>query len=140
LDPPGTYRDAKGRLRDKKTNQYVKDPNRQSSKRKNKNSYPRNIKERKKALLRDADDPNSGLSPEAREEIKLTKGNKVPDGYEVSHEEPLYTRTTHEGKTELDKADNMKTQKKETHRARHEKCGDQYHEYGPTTKPKSSKP
>ena len=138
-DPPGTYRGSDGRLRDSKTGRFVKDPDKVSEK-KSKSDYPRNMAERRKALLRDANDPNSDLTPEAREFIKKNNGNKVPEGYEVSHEEPLYTRTTHEGKAELDTADNMKTQPKTTHRQRHMICGDQYHDYGAATKPKNTKP
>ncbi|WP_110955872.1 hypothetical protein [Anaerosinus massiliensis] len=91
--------------------------------------FYRSKSERRKALLRDANDPNSGLSPEAREYIKKTKGNNVPKGYEVSHEKPLYTGKTVEQKKELDKMDNMKTQEKKFHRSRHKECGDQYHDY-----------
>ena len=80
-------------------------------------------------MLRDADDPNSGLSQEARDYIKENKGKRVPEGYEVSHETPLYTKKTIEGKKELDKADNMKTQEKEIHRNRHRECGDQFHKF-----------
>lgn len=90
--------------------------------------------ERRKALLRDADDPNSDLDDNAREYIKTNNGKKVPKGYEVSHEEPLYTVETYEQKKELDVADNMRTQKKETHRNRHKICGDQYHSFGPPKK------
>jgi hypothetical protein len=138
-DPPGTYRDPQGRLRDSKTSKFVKDPNKAPTNPK-KPTYQRSMAERKKALLRDAKDPNSDLSPEARAEILKTNGNKVPDGYEVSHEEPLYTRTTDAGKAELDVADNMKTQPEPTHRARHRVCGDQYHQYGPTNKPSNPQP
>lgn len=91
------------------------------------------MSERKKALLRDADDPNADVSPSARKFIKKHKGNKVPKGYEVSHEEPLYTKPVSK-RGELDVADNMKTQPKKKHRARHKNCGDQYHDYGPPKK------
>lgn len=80
-------------------------------------------------MLRDANDPNSGLSQDARDFIKKNNGNKVPEGYEVSHEKPLYTAKTVEQKREIDKTDNMKTQRKKTHRDRHKPCGDQYHDY-----------
>jgi hypothetical protein len=46
------------------------------------------MSERTKTLLRDADDPNADLTPEAGQFIKDNNGNKVPEGYEVSHEEP----------------------------------------------------
>jgi len=91
--------------------------------------YRRNMAERRKALLRDADDPASGLGDKAGDFIKRTKGKNVPKGYEVSHEKPLYKKPPGERCT-LDKAENMKTQSKEVHRARHEICGDQYHEFG----------
>lgn len=94
------------------------------------------MSERRKALLRDADDPAADLTDEARQYIKDNNGNKVPENYEVSPEEPLYTRKNNEGKSEIDVADNMKTQPKDTHRARHKICGDQYHEFGPANKPK----
>jgi len=91
--------------------------------------FYRSMSERRKALLRDANDRNSGLSQEARDYIKKHNGNKVPEGHEVSHEKPLYTAKTIEGKKELDKADNMKTMEKKAHRTRHKECGDQYHKY-----------
>lgn len=91
--------------------------------------YRRNMAERRKALLRDAKDPNSGLTKEQREFILKHDGNRVPDGLEVSHERPLYTASTNEGKAALDVADNMKTMPKSEHRARHKTCGDQYHYY-----------
>ncbi|GGE45592.1 intein [Pedobacter psychrotolerans] len=101
--------------------------------------FRRSMSERRKALLRDAADTNSGLSDKAREFIKKNDGNKVPKGHEVSHEKPLYTRRTSEGKRKLDKAENMKTQQKAAHRKRHKECGDQYHKYGPANKPKNPK-
>jgi hypothetical protein len=91
--------------------------------------YRRNMAERRKALLRDSEDPNSDLTDEAREHIIKSNGNKVPSGYEVSHETPLYTQETLEGKKALDTSQNMKTQKKSIHRARHKFCGDQFHKY-----------
>lgn len=97
-------------------------------KKKHDTKFRRSKSERKKALLRDADDPNSDLSPTARNKIRKHKGNKVPKGYEVSHEEPLYTKPKKD-RCEFDVADNMKTQKKSTHRKRHKRCGDQYHKF-----------
>lgn len=91
--------------------------------------FYRSKSERKKALKRDAEDPNSGLSDEARDFIRKTKGDKVPEGYEVSHEKPLYTEKTPKEKRKIDKEWNLKTQEKSTHRGRHKVCGDQYHEY-----------
>ena len=91
--------------------------------------YSRNKAERRKALLRDAKDPDSGLTQEERDFIIKNDGNKVPEGLEVSHEEPLYTAKTIDRKKELDVADNMKTQDKVIHRDRHKICGDQYHLY-----------
>ncbi len=132
-DPPGTFRDANGKLRNS-DGTYAKDPNAANTE--SADTYNRSMAERRKALLRDANDPNADLSDDARQLIKEKNGNNVPDEYEVSHEEPLYTRRTNEGKAELDVADNMKTQPKETHRARHRICGDQYHEFGPANKPK----
>jgi hypothetical protein len=82
--------------------------------------------------LRDADDPNSGLSDRARKFIKKHDGKKVPKGHEVSHEEPLYTKPVQD-RGELDVADNMKTQRKSEHRQRHKACGDQYHLYPPSS-------
>jgi hypothetical protein len=91
-------------------------------------------------LLRDAKDPKSQLSPEARKQILVSKGQKVPKGYEVSHKEPLFTRTTTKGKQKLDKASNMETISKSAHRNLHKCCGYQYHRYGPSNKPKNPKP
>jgi Domain of unknown function (DUF4150) len=91
--------------------------------------FSRSMSERRKALLRDADDPHSGLSQEARDHIKKTNGESVPTGYEVSHERPLYTAETIGEKKALDVADNMKTMPKPEHRLRHMICGDQYHDY-----------
>mgnify|MGYP000936896083 CR=1 FL=1 len=133
-DPPGTFRDSNGKLRNS-DGTFANDP---SAVKKTKigEEYQRNMSERQKALLRDADDPHADLSDEAREFIKENNGKKVPENYEVSHEEPLYTRSTHEAKAEIDVAENMKTQPKDVHRARHKICGDQYHQFGPANKPK----
>jgi hypothetical protein len=91
-------------------------------------TYLRSKAERRKALLRDADDPDCEMSPAARKFIKESSGENVPAGYQVSHEEPLYTVPKSQ-RCELDVADNMMTQKTTTHRARHKRCGDQYHDY-----------
>jgi Pretoxin HINT domain/Domain of unknown function (DUF4280) len=99
--------------------------------------FRRSMSERRKALLRDAADPKSGLSKNARDQIEKSTGKKVPKGHEVSHEKPLYTRRTPAGKRKLDKAENMKTQRKSEHRQRHKQCGDQYHQYGPANSPKN---
>jgi len=131
--PPGTFRDKSGKLRNK-DGTFAKDTNAKGKSKKP--QYSRSGAERKKALLRDANDPNSDLTPEAREFIKKHNGEKVPEGYEVSHEIPLYVEPTKAGKKELDVSDNMLTQPKDKHRARHKKCGDQYHEFGPANKPK----
>ena len=133
-DPPGTFRDSNGKLRNS-DGTFANDPS-AVKKPKTGEEYQRNMSERQKALLRDADDPHADLSDEAREFIKENNGKKVPKNYEVSHEEPLYTRSTHEGKAEIDVAENMKTQPKDVHRARHKICGDQYHQFGPANKPK----
>ena len=90
--------------------------------------YRRSTSERKKALKRDANDPNSDMDDDAREFVKEHGGDLVPPGYEVSHEEPLYT-VPHEERCELDKEDNMKTQPKGKHRARHKRSGQQYHDF-----------
>ena len=119
-DPPGTKRDANGKLRNE-DGTFAKDPN--------KVDFQRSKSERKKTLLRDAKDPDSGLSDRARKEILDSNGNKVPRGYEVSHEKPLYTGKTASEKEALDRASNMKTQQKAVHRKRHQKCGDQYHDF-----------
>ena len=133
-DPPGTFRDSNGKLRNS-DGTFANDPS-AVKKTKTGEEYQRNMSERQKALLRDADDPHADLSDEAREFIKENNGKKVPENYEVSHEEPLYTRSTHEAKAEIDVAENMKTQPKDVHRARHKICGDQYHQFGPANKPK----
>ena len=91
--------------------------------------FRRSMSERRKALLRDANDPKSGLSQEARDFIKDNNGYKVPKGHEVSHEVPLYTEKTVEGKKKLDVAKNMKTMDKKNHRDRHKACGDQFHDF-----------
>jgi len=96
--------------------------------------FRRSKSERRKALLRDANDPNSGLPEEARKFIIKHDGWRVPEGYEVSHETPLYTAKTTKGKEKLDVASNMKTQEKSVHRARHEDCGDQFHDFPRKTK------
>jgi hypothetical protein len=90
--------------------------------------YRRRISERRKALLRDAADPESGLSPTARAFILAHGGNLVPEGYEVSHETPLYTEPP-PMRCKLDHAGNMKTQTKTVHRDRHKHCGDQFHDH-----------
>lgn len=100
------------------------------------NVFRRSLSERRKALLRDARDPNLEISDRARKFILDNDGKKVPKGYEVSHEKPLYNARTIEGKKQLDVMDNMKTQQKSVHRKRHKVCGNQYHEFGSTNKPK----
>jgi len=90
--------------------------------------YRRRGSARREALLRDAEDPGSGLSPRARAFIVKFGGRRVPYGYEVSHEKPLYTKSR-STRCKLDRASNMKTQQKTVHRKRHKKCGDQFHEY-----------
>ncbi|MGL4031055.1 hypothetical protein [Hafnia paralvei] len=92
-------------------------------------NFRRSMSERRKALLRDAKDPTSDLTEVQRKFIIDNNGYKVPEGVEVSHEIPLYTAKTAEGKKALDISDNMRTQQKTTHRNRHKVCGDQYHEY-----------
>lgn len=92
-------------------------------------TFRRSMSQRRKALLRDARDETSDLTEEQRKFILDNNGNKVPEGVEVSHERPLYTAKTIEGKKALDVPDNMKSQQKTTHRNRHKVCGDQYHEY-----------
>jgi hypothetical protein len=89
------------------------------------------MEERRNALLRDADDPSSGLTKEQREFIRQHDGRRVPPDTEVSHEVPLYTEKTLEGKQKLDVAENMKTMDKNAHRARHKRCGDQFHDFPP---------
>ena len=93
--------------------------------------YYRSKKSRKETLLRDAENPDSDLTDEARDFIRKTNGEKVPESYEVSHEKPLYTAPNNAGKAELDVPDNMKTVPEEVHRARHQICGEQYHFFGP---------
>lgn len=140
-DPPGTRRNSAGRLIDAKTGRFVKDPNSKSKSKKPK--YNRSKAERRKALLRDADDPNSGLSPEARKYIKDNNGNKVPDkkynkdykgetDFAVHHKEPLYSEKSIEGKQALDKANNMETIPKNEHLDTHRYCGNTYHKFGPS--------
>ena len=90
--------------------------------------YPRSKAEKRKTLLRDAEDPNSDLAESARKFIRKHEGENVPPGYEVSHEEPLYT-VPKADRCELDKADNMKTQPRKTHRDRHKRCGQQFHDF-----------
>ncbi|NLW46136.1 MAG: DUF4280 domain-containing protein [Firmicutes bacterium] len=94
--------------------------------------FYRSMSERRKALLRDADDPNSGLSQEARDFIKKTNGKKVPERYEVSHKKPLYTEKIIEKKKKLDVVDNMETIPKKAHRDTHITCGETYHLYPPS--------
>lgn len=106
-------------------------------------TFRRSKAERRRALLRDAEDPSSGLSDEARQFIREHDGMRVPPGHEVSHETPLYTLPKPDRGT-LDVSDNMKTQERETHRKRHQVGGDQHEEYGPPSeydwnRPKGSK-
>jgi hypothetical protein len=92
--------------------------------------YARSMSERRKALIRDAADPTSNMTQAARDFVKNSGGANVPTGYEVSHEEPLYTKP-HSERCELDVEDNLKTEPKPQHRARHKRCGDQYHRWPP---------
>ena len=98
--------------------------------------YRRRKSARRKALLRDATDPNSSLSPRARAFILKRDGNRVPYGYEVSHETPLYTLPLAE-RCRLDSPQNMKTQRKSEHRPRHRRCGDQFHRHPLPTRTKN---
>ncbi len=124
IDPPGTKRNSRGQLYDEKTGKFVDDPNTVK--------FNRSAAERRKALLRDAKDPNSGLSDRARKQILDSNGKKVPKGYEVDHKKPLYTKKTIEGKRKLDKADNLKTIRKSEHKKLHTKCNKvKYHKYPP---------
>lgn len=91
--------------------------------------YRRNMSERRKALLRDANDPASALTKEEREFIKKHKGKRVPPGRQVAHEKPLYTGRTIAEKKKLDTVDNMRTLPKDEHMKSHEKCGFTYHKY-----------
>ena len=97
--------------------------------------YRRSSSQRKKALKRDAADPDSDLDDAAREFIEEHNGDLVPEGYEVSHEEPLYT-VAHDERCELDVEENMATQPKDKHRQRHKRSGQQYHDF---PKPKKKK-
>ncbi len=87
------------------------------------------MKERRKALIRDAKDESNKLTTEARKFIKDNNGKRVPKGYEVSHIKPLYTKKTIAGKKALDIAENMETIPKKEHRASHKRCGTTYHDY-----------
>jgi len=121
-DPPGTRRNSNGQLIDSKTGKYVKDPNTVD--------FKRSKSERKKALLKDAKDPNSGLSDRARKQILDSNGNKVPTGYEVDHKKPLYTEKSVKGKESLDKIDNMQTIRKSEHKKLHTPCNrTKFHKY-----------
>jgi hypothetical protein len=96
--------------------------------------YPRSKSERRKALLRDAKDPASGLSNRARQFILRTGGNYVPYGHEVSHEVPLATLPKAE-RCKLDKSDlggepQLRTRRRSEHRARHRTCSAPKHLYG----------
>ena len=93
--------------------------------------FRRSMAERRKALLKDAKDPNSGLTQEQRDFILENNGNKVPPGMEVSHDTPLYSAGSDEEKAALDNADNMTTMNKDDHRALHMVCGDTYHAFPP---------
>ncbi|MBC8017396.1 MAG: DUF4150 domain-containing protein [Verrucomicrobia bacterium] len=94
-----------------------------------KEKFYRSKSERRKTLKRDAEDSNSQLDQKARDHIKETDGKKVPGGYEVSHDTPLYTERTIEGKRSLDTADNMTTMPKNNHRDLHKTCGDSFHDF-----------
>jgi hypothetical protein len=94
-----------------------------------KEKYRRSKSERRKALKRDAKDPNSKLTKEQRDYIKEHDGNKVPKDCEVSHDTPLYTEKTIEGKKSLDTADNMTTMPKNEHRDLHKTCGASFHDF-----------
>ena len=75
-DPPGTFRDSNGKLRNS-DGTFANDPS-AVKKTKTGEEYQRNMSERQKALLRDADDPHADLSDEAREFIKENNGKKYP--------------------------------------------------------------
>ena len=94
-----------------------------------KKKYNRNMSERRKALQRDAADPDSKLTKEQRDFIKENNGHRVPKDCEVAHGKPLYTKNTIEGKKALDTSDNMKTIPKTEHRGNHRPCGITYHDY-----------
>jgi len=91
--------------------------------------YNRSMAERKKALIRDAKNSESGLTKEARDFILTPpKGENVPEGYEVAHEIPLYM-VDDKFKCVLDEEDNMKTELKGPHRASHKRSGSAFHQY-----------
>ena len=60
--------------------------------------------------------------------ILKRNGNRVPNGYEVSHETSLYTLPLTEG-CRLDSPQNMKTQRESEHRPRHRRCGGPFHRH-----------
>ena len=90
--------------------------------------YPRDLKARQKALLRDAKSKNSGLPKKARKTILDSNGTLVPEGYEVHHVKPLYRRK-YKNRCLDDTPKNMKTIPRSQHRKLHRKCGKTYHRY-----------
>lgn len=96
-----------------------------------KQKYNRNFNERKKFLLEIANDENSNISSEIKTYILETGGKKVPEGFEVSHKVPLYTKNIKDRKL-LDISDNMELIPKELHRQMHMFCGNTYHLYNPS--------
>ncbi len=98
--------------------------------------YPRNMEERRKFLLMEAENPNSILTSKQKDEIKASNGYHPPKDYEVSHKKPRYVATTLRKLINLDSSNNMEILKKEDHRLLHKYCGNTYHKYGPSNKPK----
>lgn len=74
---------------------------------------------------------NSNISSEIKTYILETGGKKVPEGFEVSHKVPLYTKNIKDRKL-LDISDNMELIPKELHRQMHMFCGNTYHLYNPS--------
>jgi len=99
-DPPGTFRDAQGKLRDAKTGRFVEDPANPRS------PFTFNDAQRRAAWRQIAQDPNSPLTPEQRAEVEA-RGWRGPqrinpvtgqmETMELSHE-PVPLR---EGGTEV---------------------------------------
>lgn len=91
--------------------------------------YVRNVAERRRFLMSLIDD--SSMSDEIKNFIRNSKGNNVPEGFEVSHKQPLYTKPIEERHT-LDTMRNMELIPKDEHRLLHMFCGDTYHDWLPT--------
>ncbi|GEN70911.1 DUF4280 domain-containing protein [Chryseobacterium lathyri] len=88
-DPPGTYRDTKGRLRDSKTNKFVEDPNKPPKNEPENN--PNNPNDSNRPSWRKSEIDAEGMYPGYDTQKSFIDKKEVPYGTEGSTRPDLYT-------------------------------------------------